>query len=126
LQVCGAPARNFAVLAVARAEKQKGRGRGCPGLFIGTGEGSKWQALIRIKRGRYCTEETVVGVVNARKKKLRWPDVRARAVSEGERRLRYPFGFGFLGRGPDLELGRMASPRPFLIFSFLLFPFSVS
>jgi hypothetical protein len=46
------------------------------------------QAMKGIKRegASYCAEETVVGVVNARKKKLRWPDVRARAVSEGERR----------------------------------------
>jgi hypothetical protein len=35
LQIGGAPVRNFAVLAAARAEKQKGRGRGRPGLFIG-------------------------------------------------------------------------------------------
>jgi hypothetical protein len=35
LQIGGAPVRNFAVLAAARAEKQKGRGRGHPGLFIG-------------------------------------------------------------------------------------------
>jgi hypothetical protein len=36
LQICGALARNFEVLAAARAEKKKGRGRGRPGLFIGT------------------------------------------------------------------------------------------
>jgi hypothetical protein len=36
LQMCGVTARDFTVLAAARSEKQKGRGRGCLGLFIPT------------------------------------------------------------------------------------------
>jgi hypothetical protein len=37
LQICGAPVKNFAVLAAARVEKQKGRGRGGGGGFIAAG-----------------------------------------------------------------------------------------
>jgi hypothetical protein len=51
LQICGATARDFAILAAARAEKQKGRGSGCPGLFIGAGAGKKRQAIMRIEEG---------------------------------------------------------------------------
>jgi hypothetical protein len=40
----------------------------------------------------------------------------------------YRFGFGFLGHGPDLELGRFRSPGPFNVFfllsSFFFFCFS--
>jgi hypothetical protein len=35
----------------------------------------------------------------------------------------YRFGIGFLGRGPDLELGQIVFPNPFSCF-FLLFFFS--
>jgi hypothetical protein len=50
-------------------EKQKGRGRGCPGLFIGTARDRNGQGLKELKRGgrSYCAEETVTSVVNARK-----------------------------------------------------------
>jgi hypothetical protein len=37
LQVCGAPARNFASLAAIWAREMRGKGRGGRGLFIGTG-----------------------------------------------------------------------------------------
>jgi hypothetical protein len=89
------------------------------------------QAMKGIKRegASYCAEETVVGVVNARKKKLRWPDVRARAVSEGERRQRYPFGFGFLGRGLFSLIWAEGFPEAlfYLFFIFFLpFPFMFS
>jgi hypothetical protein len=50
--MCGAPARNFAVLAAVRAEKQKGRGRGRPGIFIGEAGGQNGPVLNReLKRG---------------------------------------------------------------------------
>jgi hypothetical protein len=40
-------------------------------------------------------------------------------LSAGEREEDgYRFRFGFLGRGPDLELGQMVSPGPFYIFFF--------
>jgi hypothetical protein len=57
-------------------------------------------------------------------------------VSEERRGTGYRFGFCFLGRGLDLELGQIVSPRAFyifillcffsfLFFFFLLFSFSV-
>jgi hypothetical protein len=85
-------ARDFTVLAAARAEKQKGRGRGCPGLFIGTARDRNRQGLKELKRGgrSYCVEETVTGVVNARKKMAL---VGGSYLSAGERKKNgYRFG----------------------------------
>jgi hypothetical protein len=87
------------------------------------------QAMKGIKRegASYCAEETVVGVVNARKKKLRWPDVRAR-VSARERGGRVPFrAETVLGRGRFSGWAEMAPLSPFSIFfvlSSFLFLFS--
>jgi hypothetical protein len=66
-------------------------------------------------------------VVTARKKKLRWPDVRAHAVSEGEgRKEGTGSGEAGMGCGLFLLLGRIGSPGSISYFSFfLLFPFSV-
>jgi hypothetical protein len=47
LQICGAPARNFAVLAAAQAEKQKGRRTGCPGAIYRHGESLRRQGVMR-------------------------------------------------------------------------------
>jgi hypothetical protein len=57
-QVSGSPARNLGSLAASLVKLGEGKGRGGRGLLIGTGEGSKWQALIGIKRGArsYCAQ----------------------------------------------------------------------
>jgi hypothetical protein len=56
---------------------------------------------------------------------MMWPDMWGPHVSEGKRETGYPFGNGFLGRGPDLELGQFVAPGPFVYF-FLLSFFSFS
>jgi hypothetical protein len=76
-----------------------------------------------LKRGRnYCAVETVSGVVNARKTKLR-PDVRARAVSEGEGRKGGTGSGGLAGPRAESWTGPVRFPLTFL-FIFLLSSFS--
>jgi hypothetical protein len=53
---------------------------------------------------------------------MMWPDKLDPLVSEGEGEKRVPVRKGFLGRGPDLELGRIVSPGAFSCF-FLLSSF---
>jgi hypothetical protein len=69
----------------ARGRRGKSERRG--GAICRHGSRTKRQGLKELKRGGrgYCAVETVSGVVNARKTKLR-PDVQARADSEGEGR----------------------------------------
>jgi hypothetical protein len=77
-------------------------------------------------RGFTAGEETVVGVVTARKKKLRWPDVRARAVSEGEGRKEGTDSVNLNGPRTGFCSGPKGLPRPLFIFfvlQFLLFYF---
>jgi hypothetical protein len=56
---------------------------------------------------------------------MMWTDMWGPHVSEGKRETGYPFGNGFLGRGPDLELGQFVALALLSIF-FLLFFFSFS
>jgi hypothetical protein len=67
---------------------------------------------------------SVTGMVKARKKKA---ELTGGACSSARKRegAGYRFGFGFLGHGPDLELGRFVAPGPFVYF-FLLTSFSFS
>jgi hypothetical protein len=120
--MCGVTARDFAVLAAARSKKQKGRGRGCLGLFIGA-------ALGLIKAG--SNEDlrggvTVSGDVNARKKRSEvGDDVWAPPVSEREGRQRIPVRGLLVG----LRVVSSAGPNRFpgssyiFIFFFLFFFF---
>jgi hypothetical protein len=69
----------------------KGERERCPGLFIGTVRYRNGQELKELKRGGrgYCAEETVTGVVNARKKRTdRWDQF----VSGEREERRYLFG----------------------------------
>jgi hypothetical protein len=51
------------------------------------------------------------------------PDRWGPPVSGREREGRYPFGRGFLGRGPVSSLGRKGYPGPFHSFFFIFFLF---
>jgi hypothetical protein len=73
-QLLRALARNFTVLAAARAEKQKGRGRGRRGVFMDAARRRLRQGLMRIEEGSYDGEETVSGVdFGQRRKTVTWP-----------------------------------------------------
>jgi hypothetical protein len=115
------PARNFAVLAVARAEKRKGEGRGIIRLFIGA-------VILQNKlgfgaRGRSDGGKGVVlGQASLPEEGPdRWdPPIGGRRRGKG-----VPFRDGaLLGHGPIWVRGRTVSLRPFS-FSLFLFSFSI-
>jgi hypothetical protein len=117
-------ARNFAVLAVARAEKRKGEGRGINRLFIGTvilqnklgfGLGEKSDGVGSSRAGAGLLPEEEDG-----------PDERAPLVSGWRNCAAYPFGVkGKLGHGPFPGSGRIRSRGLFTFFySFVFFLFS--
>jgi hypothetical protein len=53
------------------------------------------------------------------------PDRWGPPIGGREREGRYPFGWGFLCRGPVSSLGRKGYPGPFHFFSFSSFSFFV-
>jgi hypothetical protein len=114
--MCGASARDFAVLAASRAEKRKGEERGGLGLFIDgrfLAEGARVWAL-----EMDGWEESCRGGVHPEVRDDRW----ARRVSEEERED--PYRFGFLPGGPwaQIEAGPNCFPWPFF-FSLFIFLF---
>jgi hypothetical protein len=115
-----------------------------PGGVSGSGKGGeierRGRAFIVGARGRngQCSKGEMKGELTAARALLRrnhrleeeesvGADTRVPPVSRGERERGYRFGFDFLGRGLDLELGQIVSLGAFSIFiSFLLFLFLFS
>jgi hypothetical protein len=57
------------------------------------------------------------------RKTMMWPSQVGPARQQGREKNTYRFRIGFLGRGPDLELGQIVSLGPFFMFFLLFFLF---
>jgi hypothetical protein len=126
LQICGAPARNFAGLAAQSGEGKRGKRREGGGLLIGAGAGMKRQALKWIKEGGMALSS---GVIHGwRRKTLMWPDEWGPHVSEIREKIRDTDLVCLTGRGWLLHTGPKGCPGPFsyFIFFFSLFLFLFS
>jgi hypothetical protein len=108
---------------------KRGKRRGDCGLLIGAAWGRNGRGINQIEEGSNSLRGNVSGEKSGPRRKKECPGRRATQVSEREGGERYPFGICFLGRGLDLELGQIVSPRAFYIFilfsslSFLFFLF---
>jgi hypothetical protein len=111
--MCGASARDFAVLAASRAEKRKGEERGGLGLFIDGGflaEGARVRAL-----AMDGWEESCGGGLCPEVRDDRW----ARRVSEEERED--PYRFRVSPGGPWAQIEAGLNHFPWLFFFSLFF-----
>jgi hypothetical protein len=123
LQICGAPARNFAGLAARPTEGRRGKWREGSGLLIGASTGTKRQALKWIKEGGMALSS---GVIHGwRRKTLLWPDEWGPHVSEIREKIRDTVSVCLTGRGWLLFWAGI-HPRGLSLFFHFLFFFSFS